>query len=95
MLYNVVLVSAVQQNESATCIHISMLSFRPTPLGLHRALMLTILKVFIDFVTILFLFVFFGHEVPGILAPRPWMEPAPPVLGRQSLNYWIAREVPE
>ena len=57
--------------------------------------MLTIFKVFIDFVTILFLFGFFGHEGPGILAPRPWMEPAPPVLGRQSLNYWIAREVPE
>lgn len=57
--------------------------------------MLTIFKTFIDFDKILFLFGFFGHEVPGILAPQPRMEPAPPVLGRRSLNYWIAREVPE
>ena len=46
MLYNVVLVSAVQQSESAICIHISPypLSLEtpshppyPTPLGDHKA----------------------------------------------------------
>ena len=67
-----------QQNESATRVLISLLSLPPTPLGLHRAqswaLMLTIFKVFIDFVTILFLFGFFVHEVPGILVPWPGME---------------------
>ena len=30
----------------------------------------TIFKVFIEFVTILFMFWFFGHEAYGILAPR-------------------------
>ena len=46
MLYDVVLVSAVQQSESAICVHISPpsrvsllpLPPRPTPLGHHRAL---------------------------------------------------------
>ena len=43
-LYNVLLVSAVQQSESATCIHVSLPpraslpSPHPTPLGHHRAL---------------------------------------------------------
>ena len=23
---------------------------------------------------------FFGHEAGGVLAPQPWMEPAPPAL---------------
>ena len=45
--------------------------------------MCTILKVFIEFVTILLLFYvfwFFGPEACGILAPRPGIEPAPPAL---------------
>ena len=45
--------------------------------------MWTILKVFIEFVTVLFLFyvlVFFGHEACGILAPWPGIEPVPPAL---------------
>ena len=37
----------------------------------------TILKVFTEFVIILFLFYIFGHEACGILAPRPGIEPAP------------------
>ena len=45
-------------------------------------LMWTILKVFIEFVTILLLFyvLVFGPEACGILAPRPGIEPAPPAL---------------
>ena len=46
-------------------------------------LMWTIFKVFIEFVTILFLFLWFGflgHEACEILAPRPGIEPAPPAL---------------
>ena len=45
--------------------------------------MWTIFKVFIEFVTILFLFLWFGflgHEACEILAPRPGIEPAPPAL---------------
>ena len=41
---------------------------------------LTILKVFIELVTMLFLFWFFGHEACGIFAPRPGMEPSSPAL---------------
>ena len=43
-------------------------------------LMWTILKVFIEFVTILLLFhvLFFGLEVHRILAPQAGIEPAPP-----------------
>ena len=44
LLYNVVLVSAVQQSESVTCIYVSPPSLislpgclHPTPLGHHRA----------------------------------------------------------
>ena len=46
MLYNVVLVSAVQQSESATCVHISPCPLPleppshppyPIPLGRHKA----------------------------------------------------------
>ena len=44
--------------------------------------MWTILKVFIEFVTILLLFyvLVFGHEACGILAPRPGIEPTTPEL---------------
>ena len=38
MLYNVVLVSTVQQSESAICIHISPFLGFPSHLGHHRAL---------------------------------------------------------
>ena len=43
--------------------------------------MWTIFKVFIEFVTMLFLFsvLFFGPRAPGVLAPQPGVEPAPPV----------------
>ena len=45
-------------------------------------LMWTIFKVFIQFVTILFLFCvwFFGHEACGILASQTGIEPRPPTL---------------
>ena len=41
--------------------------------------MWTILKVFIEFVTILLLFMFwfFGHEACGFLVSPPGLEPAP------------------
>ena len=50
-----------------------------------RYLLFFFFKVFIEFVTILLLFFlmffcFFGLEARGILAPRPGIEPAPPVL---------------
>ena len=53
-------------------------------------------KVFIEFGTILLLFMFwfFGHKACGVLPPRPGIEPTPPRTGRQSLNHWTAREVP-
>ena len=41
MLYNVVLVSVVQQSRSAICIHMSLSPSHPpypTPLGGHKAL---------------------------------------------------------
>ena len=40
-------------------------------------LMWTIFKVCTEFVVILFMFWFFGHEVCGISAPRPGIEPTP------------------
>ena len=45
-------------------------------------LMWTILKVFIELVTVLLLFyvLVFGCEACGILAPGPGIEPAPPAL---------------
>ena len=50
--------------------------------------MWTIFKVFIEFVTILLLFWFFGCKACGIPipAPRPGMEPAPPVLEGEVLT---------
>ena len=39
-------------------------------------------------------FWFFGHEACGILATQPRTDPMPPCIGRQSLNYWTAKEVP-
>jgi len=41
-----------------------------------------------------FFFLFWPHHAAcGILVPQPGVEPAPPALEVQSLNYWIAREV--
>ena len=48
--------------------------------------MWTIFKVFIEFVTVLLLFWFFGREACGILAPRPGIEPAPPALEGEVLT---------
>ena len=52
--------------------------------------MWTILKVFIEFVTILLLlYVFFwfvGHEACGILAPQPGIEPGPLALEGEVLT---------
>ena len=44
--------------------------------------MWTIFKVFIEAITILFLFyvLVFGLEACGILAPQPGIEPTPPAL---------------
>ena len=45
--------------------------------------MWTILKVFIEFIIILFPFhvlFFFGHKAYGILAPQPGIEPTAPAL---------------
>ena len=62
--------------------------------------MWTILKVFVEFVTIfllLFMFWIFGHEAGGILAPPLGIEPMPPALEgellitgpqRKSLHYF-------
>ena len=41
---------------------------------------LTILKVFMELVAILFLFWFFGHDACGIFAPWPGIEPSFPAL---------------
>ena len=59
--------------------------------------MWTILKVFIEFVTVLLLFFFFfnclfffvwlfGHEACGILAPQSGIEPTPPALKDEVLT---------
>ena len=51
--------------------------------------MWTIFKVFIEFVTVLFLFYvwgFFGCEACEILAPRPGTEPASPALEGEILT---------
>jgi len=62
--------------------------------------MWTILKVFIEFVSILLLFIFwfFGYEACGVLAPWPGMEPTPPALEGKVLNSRVppgtSQEVP-
>ena len=64
-------------------------------MGIHSNfffLMWTIFKTFIEFVTILLLFygvclfVCFGHEACGILAPQPRIEPAPLALEGEVLT---------
>ena len=60
--------------------------------------MWTILKVFIEFVTIFllfFMFLFFGHKVCGFLAPRPGIELALPAAEASGLNHRTSREVPD
>ena len=54
--------------------------------GFFFFLIRTVLKVFIEFVTLLlliFMFWFFGHEACGIFAPQPRKELAPPSLEGQ------------
>ena len=55
---------------------------------------LTIIKYLFMYLCI-YLFLFFGHTACGILVPWPGIEPVPPVVEVQSLNYWAAREVPK
>ena len=60
-------------------------------------LMWTILKVFIEFVTILLLFcvlVFWPRGMWDLSSPTR-DQTCTPCIGRQSLNHWTAREVPE
>ena len=59
-------------------------------------LMWNIFKVFIEFATILFWFMFwyFGHKACGILAPQPGIEPTPSALEGEVFNHWTTREVP-
>ena len=59
-------------------------------------LMWTILKVFIEFVTILLLFSGFGFLAQGIWdVSSPTMDQTcTPCIGRWSLNHWTTREVP-
>ena len=55
-------------------------------------------KVFIELVTILFLFhvlVFLAARHVGIFMSQPEIEPAPLALEIPSLNHWTAREVPD
>ena len=44
------------------------------------------LKVFIEFVKILFCLLEFGHEACGTLAPGPGSEPTPPTLQGKALT---------
>ena len=57
--------------------------------------MWTILKVFIEFVTILFLFYFFGLEACGVSAPEPGLEPAPPAFEGEVLTTGSPRKSQE
>ena len=56
--------------------------------------MWTIFKVFIEFVTILFLFSFFLNQGMGDLNPLTSDWTHSPCVGSQNLNHWTAREVP-
>ena len=53
-------------------------------------------KVFIEFVTISFLFyvLIFWHKACRISAPQPGIKPAPPVLEARSPNYLMVKEFP-
>ena len=51
-------------------------------------------SAFFFFNRILLYFVLFLASLCDILVPRPGIEPLPPALGVQSLNYWTTREVP-
>ena len=73
-------------------IHIpSLVAFHQLLSDLLYIYMLTILKVFIEFVKVLFLF--FGYEACGILAPTPGIKPTPPALEGE-VNQWTTKEVP-
>ena len=65
------------------------------PLSFQRSPTWTILKVFIECVTILLLlFMFLAMRQVGILAPLPGIESAPPALESKTLNHWTTSEVP-
>lgn len=55
-------------------------------------------KVFVEFVTVSFLFcvlVFFGHKTCGILVPHSGIKPTSPTLEGKVLNQRTTREVPQ
>ena len=64
------------------------IGFRSFFLSFFFCLMWTIFKVFIEFVTICFCFMFwyFGQEACEILAPWPGIEPTPPALENEVLG---------
>ena len=46
----------------------------------------------------IYIYIYVPHPTPhrmayGILVPRPWIEPLPPVVEAWSLNHWTSREV--
>ena len=54
------------------------------------------LILFIFIYLFIYLFIYWPRRVAcGILVPQPVIEPVPPVVEVQSLNYWAAREVPK
>ena len=57
--------------------------------------MWTIFKVFIEFVTVLFYVLVFGHEARGILAPRPGIESVPPALEGEVSTIGIPGKFPQ
>ena len=56
------------------------------PIFFHDFLMWTIFKVLIEFVTIFFLFWFFGHKARGILVSQLGIKPAPPAWAGKVLT---------
>ena len=59
--------------------------------------MWTIFKVFIEFVTVLLLFVlgFLATEAWGILASGPGIKPLPSAVEAWNLNCWTTKVVPD
>ena len=90
----------------AKCHHQGKSTLRPTlfyvsqvlgsPQLFFSFLMQTLFKVFIEFVTILLLFMvwFFGQERHGILAPQPGIEPTPPTLEGKVLTTGLPGKSP-
>ena len=70
-----------------SCVNFSMYVYIYMYVYLHTYLMWTVLKVFIEFVPILLLFlVCFGCKACGILAVRPVIEPTLPPLEREDFT---------